>query len=202
MASDALHRFRESMQIDYEKWHDGIGYDLDAIDELDARGQKEAERLLIPRAGNDWRDLEALDRLGTPGAVKAILDVRKKGSAEMRLRAYGYGPAAKESDWDSVIVDLLKVAKPYEGLTVATSAALEHPSAAVVAELWRHVVSPSEIAYHAAETLACIAGASEDPYDFTHRPLLLRVQGPDTVERKAAVKELQDLCAGTPGACP
>ena len=30
-----LNRFQQSLQISHEKWHDGVGYDLDAIREAD-----------------------------------------------------------------------------------------------------------------------------------------------------------------------
>ncbi len=31
ISQSPLERFEKSMQIDYEKWHDGIGYDLEAL---------------------------------------------------------------------------------------------------------------------------------------------------------------------------
>ncbi len=36
-ASPLVRRFRESMAIDYYKWHDGIGYDITLIAEASPR---------------------------------------------------------------------------------------------------------------------------------------------------------------------
>jgi hypothetical protein len=39
----------ESMNIDFYKWHDGIGYDLDALNELTKEEIAQIEVLLISR---------------------------------------------------------------------------------------------------------------------------------------------------------
>ena len=39
-----LKRFEESMKIDYEKWHDGVGYDLEAIKSASPEQRKKSNR--------------------------------------------------------------------------------------------------------------------------------------------------------------
>ena len=65
-----MSRFIESMKIDYEKWHDGIGYDLKALAEANREEGEKIERILINRNPLDWRDIQAL----------AILDSHKARS--------------------------------------------------------------------------------------------------------------------------
>jgi hypothetical protein len=51
------------MQIGYMEWHDGIGYDLEALRELSNDEIKQIETLLVARKDQDWRDVEALAAL-------------------------------------------------------------------------------------------------------------------------------------------
>lgn len=194
MSGGALQRFRQSMDIDYEKWHDGVGYDLEAIDAFDDRDRREAEKLLVPRAAQDWRDLEALDRLGTPRAVDAILKTRKHKNPETRLRAHDYGPPPTQAEWDAVLTYAWPHVEPYSGLTLAKRCSMEHPSQAVVAAVWKQVREPSVNAYHAAETLCLIAGIIPHEYDFTYREIYLRLNGPRTDDRDLAVAQVEALC--------
>jgi len=46
------------MEMNYEKWHDGIGYDLDALEKMTPEELKSVETMLKGRS--DWRDVEAL----------------------------------------------------------------------------------------------------------------------------------------------
>ncbi len=58
-----LKRFEKSMNINYEKWHDGLGYDLDAIKSASATERKTIEQILIQHNPRDWRDIEALAQI-------------------------------------------------------------------------------------------------------------------------------------------
>jgi hypothetical protein len=194
MPSEPLRRFEKSMEIGYEQWHDGMGYDVEAIDKLSDSEKREVERKLVPRAANDWRDLEALDRLGTPAAIQAILRVRSTADPQIRLTAHQYGPEPSPQEWEQVIVASLETAEIYSGLTQALSCATSHSSQAVESVLWRKVRDPeSGIAYHCASALCCIKGLQVSEYDDTHRALFLRLVGPDSPDRAQAVQELESL---------
>ena len=113
-------RFRRSMDIGFEEWHDGIGYDLDALAEATPEDRTAIETLLVPRAGNDWRDVEALAALGTPGANRALADAFATAGPEIRVAIlrgtldehrsvpvhyaamllYLHGQAAEPFDWE------------------------------------------------------------------------------------------------------
>ena len=69
--SAAVRQFRDSMQIDYWKWHDGVGYDLGALRQASASERNEIEAILLDRGALDWRDVEALAVLDTPRARDA-----------------------------------------------------------------------------------------------------------------------------------
>src|SRR5262245_46176842 len=86
--SDAYDAFRRSMTIDYEKWHDGVGYDLDALKGLDPAEIDEIEAILIEHLNNpgDWRDVEALHTLGTPRAMKVLHAARQHRVPDVRSR--------------------------------------------------------------------------------------------------------------------
>lgn len=178
------------MNIGYNEWHDGLGYDLEALDRLDARDREEAEKILIPRAEKDWRDLEALDRLSTPAANAAILRARNAKNPEIRLHAHGYGPLASELQWESAINYALGNMKIYtDGLVPAFNAAVAHPTPGVIDGLWKFIRQGGrEGTYHAGETLTKIAGLPEDE---SLRQLFLRLQGPNTPQRMAAIAELE-----------
>ena len=196
MASEALRQFEESMQIGYEQWHDGIGYDLEAIDQLTESEKKVVEGKLVPRAGNDWRDLEALNRLGTASAIRAILGVRQNGEPQIGLTAHLFGPEPSLSEWERAIMDSLAIAEITSGLIQALNCSIEHPSEAVVALLWSRVRDPqSGVAYHCASALCCISGILESIYDDKHRKLFLRLVGPSSEDRTLAVRELEKILA-------
>ncbi len=191
MRSAALRRFEQSMAIGYEQWHDGVGYDLEALSHLSEREKRIVERKLVPRAAKDWRDLEALGALGTPAALQAILSVRREGDPQIRLQAHNHGPDPSAAEWDAAIVGSLTHASLTTGLIDALRCAIAHPSPAVVELLWSRVSNPSPVAYHCGAALCCIAGISPNLYDETHQALLHRLMGPASEARSQAVEELR-----------
>src|SRR6185295_8635034 len=80
----AVGRFRDSMRIDYEKWHDGVGYDIDIIRNATPDDLVEIETLLVQRPVADWRDVEALAALDSPRARSLLNKTLKHGNHELR----------------------------------------------------------------------------------------------------------------------
>ncbi len=72
MPSSDFERFRASMDIGYVEWHDGVPYDLDALARLSGTERDEAERLILMRVPAEWRDVDALDVLGTRQALEQL----------------------------------------------------------------------------------------------------------------------------------
>ena len=82
MPSPEYLRFLASMHIGYMEWHDGTGYDLEALQSLCPEEKQQAESLLSNRLSS-FRDLEALDCLGTESALASMesaVQVHRRGS--------------------------------------------------------------------------------------------------------------------------
>ncbi|HRC08283.1 MAG TPA: hypothetical protein PLV41_08715 [Miltoncostaeales bacterium] len=87
MPNSDFERFRASMDIGYMEWHDGIPYDLDALARLSGTERDEAERLILMRGLADWRDVDALDVLGTRHALEQLMAALQATRLETRVRA-------------------------------------------------------------------------------------------------------------------
>jgi hypothetical protein len=206
----AYERFMASTNIDYERWHEGEGYDLEALRSLADDERETAERWLLDRAANDWRDLEGLLALGTERSRQAVIDQLRHGSTEQRLWAARFltddpDAAATDptfaSDRDAAVVEGLGSALLYYGLTQALDLAVEVRSPAMVAALWRATQrEENEAAIHAAARLAYLYGKATSDFDWDLRPLFLRFGTTDAAERAAATTELGALCGVDPAA--
>jgi len=190
---DAAARFERSMAIDYEKWHDGIGYDLEAIDEATPAERQRIERLLLARRYADWRDVEALARLRTPAAEAELETARERGSPEVRMAVLRHAPwLVGDAQREAALVRALGEATIYGGLTAAIDQAVEFHPPAVVEALWRGLLErPGEVAVHYAALLAFLHGRAEEPFDMALRPLFLRFATEEGEERRAALAELR-----------
>src|SRR3990170_392922 len=87
-----LRSFEKSMEIDYEKWHDGIGYDIDAIRLASQKEQKAIEQMLIRHSPRDWRDIEALAKIDSQSAREAIKDAMKNLNPAVRVAVTRFAP--------------------------------------------------------------------------------------------------------------
>ena len=191
-----------STTIGYEAWHDGVGYDLDALKALEGDDKAEAERFLLERAGSDWRDLEALLTLGTPTARAAVVDQLRTGRLEQRLWAAKYlGDDAKlRGDREAAVVAGLAEGIFYNGLSVALDLATELRTPAMVEALFRASLrDDGEAAVQAAARLAFIHRKAKEEFDWELRPLFLKFNTTDRGERTRAFRELCKLCGVEPG---
>ena len=199
--SEALARFMASTSIDYEAWHDGVGYDLEALRALEGEDRAEAERFLTERAGTDWRDLEALLALGTPAARAAVVDQLRTGRLEQRLWAAKYlgDDSRLREDREAAVVAGLTEAVFYGGLSVALDLATELRTPAIVEALFRASLrDEGEAAVHAAARLAFIHRKAKEEFDWELRPLFLKFNTADRGERTRAFRELCKLCGVDP----
>jgi hypothetical protein len=201
MGSAAYERFIASTDIDYERWHDGVGYDLEALRDLDPDEAFRTEKWLIARAGNDWRDLEGLLALGTPAAKAAVVEQLRHGKLEQRLwaaRKLGNDPALA-AEREAAVVEGLGTALIYGGLSLALDIATDERTPAMVDALFRAPLrDEGEAAVHAAARLAFIHGKAKEPFDWELRPLFLRFTTQDRAEREVVFRELCALCGVDP----
>ena len=187
-----LSRFIESMKIDYEKWHDGVGYDLKALKEANKKEREEIERILVNRNPPDWRDIEALAILNTPGARSALKAAVLGGNNEVNMAVLRYAPELVNDELRTkLIVKALRSATVYYGLTQALTIVEEYHPKEVVRELFHGLLKrEGEIAVHFAAMLFYIYGKAETSFDWDKRPFFLRFNTEKLSEREIIFQEL------------
>ena len=192
MKENFLQRFEQSMKVDYEKWHDGIGYDLEAIAEASPSERIAIENILVTRGARDWRDVEALAAIRTPGAINILNSALTNGNEEIRTSVLRYAPElASDNERIAVLVDALKKAEFYGGLSQALSQVeRSHPPEVIDALLHGVLDRSGEIAVHFAAMLMFIYGKTNEPFDMEMRPFFLRFNTPDRKEREIVFREL------------
>jgi len=189
---DAVHRFAESMRIDYERWKEGMGYDLASIDSASPEERIQIEALLVPRASEGWRDVEALARLGTARAIDALRAALRDGNAEVRAAVLRHAPQlVDDATRTASLVRGLQEATFFAGLSeMLDDAATFHPPA-VVDTLFRETLhGPGDKAVHLAALLFHLHGRTPHRFDWEHRPFFLRFNTDDRAARASAFAEL------------
>jgi hypothetical protein len=202
MAAEAYARFMASTEIDYERWKEGEGYDLEALRVLEPDDRFRIEHWLLGRADEDWRDLEALLALGTDTARAAVVVQLRTGKLEQRLNAARLlaDDPALASDVEAAAVAGLESALLFHGLTIALDLATTLRTPALIRALFEAALrDEGEAAVHAAARLAYIHGKAKEEFDWELRPLFLRFNTQDRAEREAAFGELCALCGVDPG---
>lgn len=183
---DALVRFTDSMQLDYERWREGTGYDLDALRAMSPVARATIELRLTPPAG--WRDVEALAHIDTPTAVESLRDAAVQGSPEVRMAVLRHAPHLVPQDVRTAsLVRALSEARPFEGLSATLDEVMDHHPEPVIDALFAGLLTaPGENAYHYAAALTVIHGKAASAYDWDLRPLWLEFNTDDVSARRAA----------------
>ncbi|MFO0706355.1 MAG: hypothetical protein U0412_05840 [Nitrospira sp.] len=191
-----LTRFEHSLSLNYEQWHDGIGYDLDAIRDASPEDRAAIEARLLRDGVRDWRDVEALALLDTPAARKALDRVTGSQRHELALAVARYAPHRLTEDaLTKILVAALQRAQLYGGLTQALELAETHHPFAVMDALWRGALErEGEAAVHYAALLMFLHGKADTPFDWAQRPFFLTF---NTDDRAARERAFQELCRKT-----
>jgi hypothetical protein len=171
--SDAYQRFLDSTVMNYEKWHDGEGYDLAVLDELTEAERQKAEALMLGRI-IEWREIEVLERLNSAKSWEAIRDTYEHArESDTRLAAAVALERAGKLDRpiDEVIAQAIMKLRTIEGgLTRALLLAEEHPTVLVKHALLHASEIKSEAAMHCAALLCFLCGKAKEPFDWELRP--------------------------------
>lgn len=185
-------RFARSMEIDYEKWHDGIGYDLEVLRAAPPADRAAIERLLLARGTKDWRDVEALAALDTPAAQAALRKALRSPDHEVRTAVHEYAPElVSDAERTDSLVHALERAEFYGGLTQALRQVERFHPPEVVQALLRGLRDRSgEVAVHFAAMLMYLHGKADSAFDMAQRPFFLRFATPDPAVRAQATREL------------
>jgi len=195
MHSEAYQIFLDSMIMNFDKWHDGIGYDLETLKSLEPQEKASIEELLIrnlKQAGN-WRDVEALVTLGTTTAFIEVDKARFHNNAKVSNYALRIIIKTRKTK-DTVVKDMV-------GLELQVVQAVEQgyyqmaehmPTMRVKKALLNSVREASDgvIRHNGAALLLYICGKTSEPYDWDQRPFFLRFSGNKPEELQQAWEEL------------
>jgi hypothetical protein len=188
-----LRRFEKSMEIDYEKWHDGIGYDLDAIKLASQTERKAIEQLLVYHSPRDWRDIEALAKIDSESAREAIKNATKDPNPAVRVAVTRFAPnLVTDSERSQSVIDALEHAEIYSGLSqVIDDIEVYHPAKVKEALIKGLLSREGEVATIFAAMLFYLYGKVQEPFDWKQRPFFLRF---NTENRQERVQAFQELC--------
>lgn len=187
-----LDRFRESMEMNFDRWHDGEGYDLSLLEKAAPEDLVEIEKLLVSRGVNDWRDVEALVALDSPRARVLLLETLRTGKRELAVAVASRAPGLiSDDERAAILVAALEAADFYGGLTQALLQVEDfHPPEVVDALLRGVLVRRGENAVHFAAMLMFIHGKAAAAFDWDQRPFFLKFNTENHAERTALFREL------------
>jgi hypothetical protein len=189
-SDSAKKRFVKSMERDYEKWHDGTGYDLSALDEMTESDRDSMVELLRKDLQEPWHSFEALAHINTPEALSAIKEGLSHPLFEIRIAASRFAKNA-DKDRERILIEALEKSDIYEGLTQALEQIETfHPQAVVDALLRGLTRRGDTAAVNFAGILLYIHGKADSPFDWDKRPFFLRFGASDPDERRNAFVEL------------
>ena len=191
--------FNESMGMNYERWHDGIGYDLSLIDKATPAERAEIETLLLKEPVNDWRVVEGLARLRTPTTISKLQQTLASSTdyeVKMAITEYAADLITVEQR-SAAIIAALREAPLIKGLHLALrQLASFHPPEIINELLQATLHREGDAAMHCAAHLLVIHGKAASPFAEPHRAFLNRFATKDSVERRAAHEELLRLISG------
>ena len=184
--------FLASMKLGYVEWHDGIGYDLDALDGMSGEERQEVETILISQKDSDWRCSEALFRIGSPRSLDALLASTKGPNREVRFRAAELlHTIGRFPDLSDLIVESIHNAKIGEGFAEGMRWAALCKTPKVIAALLEELLNPTNgNAVHFAAMLYFLFGKATEPFDWRYRPIFLKFLTNDPDERRSLFNEL------------
>lgn len=193
--SEACRAFLASMNVTYEQWHDGIGYDLDALAKLTVDERRYVGDMLLQRVRAreaEWRDIEALEILDLPETRAVLEKALQTAKPETRLhiaRFLARNGAAVPID--RIIADILRRGSYQDGLSLAIDMVPAHAT-----PFLRNVLLDCarngypDVRVHAAALCLYLAGQADEPFDWKHRPFFLNFGEEDPVIRQRAFEEL------------
>jgi hypothetical protein len=173
----AFGRFVASTRLDHDRWRDGVGYDLKALEEIAVAERAQALEMLTGREIT-WREVEALAVMDLPAAREAV-DAASKHylSFDTRLAAAAVmHRQGRLPEIESFLCrELRNIWKPTDGLERALGMAREHPTGAVKQALLYASYNGTECAPHCAAMLCYLCNVTDDPFDWNLRPVFLKL---------------------------
>ena len=177
MPGEAYQKFLDSMVMDFDKWHDGISYDLEALGRLEPEERASIEKLLIGNLehAGDWRDVEALAALGTTSARTAV--DRARFHNKTKVRNYALKIIIDTQNSKDTIKE--NIAELEEQVVQAVKhgdyeIAEYMPTMRVKKALLDSILEfDSETRVSAVAFLLYLCGQAPEPFDWSQRPFFL-----------------------------
>jgi hypothetical protein len=190
--ASSLQRFEKSMEIDYEKWHEGIGYDVEAIRSASPAERKAIEQMLIHHSPRDWRDIEALAEIKTRNAQETIRKAMKDPNPDVRVAVTRFAPTLiTDRERSHSIIEALKYAEIFSGLSQVLDDIEEfHPSEVKEELIAGLLTRKGDVAVLFAGMLFYLFGKAKEPFDMNQRLFYLRFNTENKDERVRAFREL------------
>jgi hypothetical protein len=187
------------MNIGFIEWHDGIGYDLDALNEMNGKELKQVESLILSSREKDWRDVEALAALNTPFTVQALKDCLNSNNFDVRLFAVRFLKEMNIEDHvEEIIVNTLPLTKIGDGLTFALSLAEKFPTERIRQTVLHCVLNGNDdIRVHCAAMTLYLYGKAKTNFDSSFK-IVFEFRNPDRAQRLAPFIELCGLIGVDP----
>ncbi len=184
-----VERFRESMEMNLERWRDGTGYDLEALAAATPGERAQIETLLLQNGVRDWRDVQALAALDTPDARRALRRAHEGGDSKLKVALMSHAAhLISDGARTAALVQALRVTQVFGGLTQALLEVEDHHPPAVIEALLRGVLQrEGAIAADFAAMLMYLHGQAPCAYDIEQRDFFNRFQSED---RQAPFAEL------------
>ncbi len=188
------------MIINYEMWHDGISYDLEALQEATVSEREAIEELLIHQSPLDWRDIEALAVLDTPRAREVLRAAVKDSNPEIRMAVARYAPKTITHEERVISTVLaLRTSKLFGGLSQTLDQVEEFHPPEVINELLRGLLKrEGEVAVLYAAMLYFIYGKSDSPFDMKQRQFFLRFNTEVAADRRRVFREFCKIIGVNP----
>ena len=195
MPSEAYQLFLDSMIMNFDRWHDGTSYDLEALARLGPVERASIEELLIEnlKQSGDWRDLNALVALGTDSARKAVDKARFHNNTQVRdyalkiiLDTHNSKDTSKKdiAELEDQVVQAVKRGNfeiaEYMPTMRVKKALLDSTREA-----------DSVIRVNAAAFLLYLCGQAPEPFDWNQRPFFLRFAEENPKELQEVWEELR-----------
>jgi hypothetical protein len=188
------------MPITFDMWHDGTGYDLDALRQLPEQEQSAIEKILIDHHPRDWRDIEALAMFDSPAAAREIEAAANSADPQVRREALRHAPQKSDPrQREEIVIHSLRGDSLVSGLGVVLDEVAEfHPPGVIDALFDGALKRDGEAAVHFAAMLFYLHGKSSEPFDWAQRPFFLRFHTTDRAERQKAFEELCRIVGADP----
>lgn len=178
-ASPLVRQYLDSMVMNYNRWHDGVGYDLEALGSMTADEREGIEQLLITKSLDDWRDVEALAALNTVSARRRLLAAFERADLSQKVDLISHATSLfTDEERAGVLVTALRNGGKDASLTQVMMEVEELHPPAVIEALWHGVREHEDVvAGQFAMMLLFLHGKASSPYDWDWRPFMLRFQG-------------------------